>query len=237
MHSSITAEEIEELQRFVADNGHELFEVKINNEYFEDAPVVLHYTKEMYYRLLAYKFLPDKLDKVLYLDPDILVINPINELYNTDLENYLYAAAYHDIPVKEINKIRLRAYDMEAYFNSGVLLMNLTLQRERINEEEIYTFVEKNKSRLIMPDQDILNALYCKEIKKLSEIKYNYDVRYYYYNKILSNGEVGMDYIMCNTSILHFCGKRKPWHKSYSGKFYSLYKHYEMLALRRKLKA
>lgn len=237
MHSSISSEEIDDLQQFIAENGHELFEVKINEKYFENAPVLMHYTKEMYYRLLAYKFLPASLDRILYLDPDILVINPIDELYNTDIDDYLYAAAYHDIPVKEINRIRLRAYDMEAYFNSGVLLMNLHLQRERINEEEIYTFVEKNKNRLIMPDQDILNALYCKEIKKLSEIKYNYDVRYYYYNKILSNGEVGMDYIMCNTSILHFCGKKKPWQKNYSGKFYSLYKHYEILALQRRLKA
>lgn len=234
MHSSISDEEIENLKQFAAEKGHELHEVKIQNDYFKDAPVVLHYTKEMYYRLLAYKFLPTDLDRVLYLDPDILVINPIDELYNTDLDNYLYAAAYHDIPVKEINRIRLRVYDMEEYFNSGVLLMNLPLQRKRIKEEEIFAFVRKNKNRLILPDQDILNALYCKEIKKLSEIKYNYDVRYYYYYKILSNGQIDMDYVMRNTSILHFCGKKKPWHKNYSGKFHSLYKHYEILAMREK---
>jgi len=34
----------------------------------------------MYYRLLAFKFLPEELDRILYLDPDILVINPIDEL-------------------------------------------------------------------------------------------------------------------------------------------------------------
>jgi len=51
----------------------------------------------MYYRLLAFKFLPEELDRILYLDPDILVINPIDELYNMDIDNYLYAAAYHNI--------------------------------------------------------------------------------------------------------------------------------------------
>jgi lipopolysaccharide biosynthesis glycosyltransferase len=37
---------------------------------------------------------------------------------------------------------------------------------------------------------------------------------------------------MRHTSILHFCGKKKPWQENYSGKFHSLYKHYETLALR-----
>jgi lipopolysaccharide biosynthesis glycosyltransferase len=57
----------------------------------------------MYYRLLAYKFLPPDLERILYLDPDILVINPIRELYETDIDGYLYAAAYHDmLPISGI---------------------------------------------------------------------------------------------------------------------------------------
>lgn len=233
IHSSITEDELDELRRYVAENGHELFVITIGPNCFEDAPVVMHYSKEMYYRLLAYKFLPAGLDKILYLDPDILVINPIRELYDTEITDYLYAASYHDrVPVREINMFRLKAYEMEEYFNSGVLLMNLPLQREKISENEIYEFVARYKSRLMLPDQDILNALYCKEIKKIDEIKYNYDARYYQYNKIVSNGEIDMDYIMRHTSILHFCGKKKPWQENYSGKFHSLYKHYETLALR-----
>ena len=50
-------------------------------------------------------------------------------------DDFLFAAAYHDvIPVRGINKIRLNPYDIEAYYNSGVLLMNLKLQRMVINE-------------------------------------------------------------------------------------------------------
>jgi len=110
-----------------------------------------------------------------------------------------------------INKFRLKAYEMEEYFNSGILLMNLSLQRERIKEHGIYEFVDKHKNRLIMPDQDILNALY---YRKIDEIKYNYDTRYYQYNKIRSDGTIDMEYIMHHTSILHFCGKKKPWHRN-----------------------
>lgn len=232
LHSRLKEEEISSLQTFVKKEGHELFATRISNEYFTEAPIIKHYSKEMYYRLLAYQFLPDHIDKILYLDPDILIINEIRSLYETDINEYMYAAAFHDrASVKEINRLRLWPYEIDAYFNSGVLLMNLELHRKKINEQEIFDFVAKNKKRLILPDQDILNALYSSEIKKIDEIRYNYDPRFFHFYKIASDGLYDMDYIIHHTSIIHFCGKRKPWHKQYTGKFHSLYKHYERLAL------
>ncbi|MBS4534164.1 glycosyltransferase family 8 protein [Clostridium sp. D2Q-14] len=232
MHSSLNEEELNDLNDYVKIHGSDLEEIAIDDESFSNAPTLLHYTKEMYYRLLAFKVLPENIDRILYLDPDILVINSIEDLYNIDIENSLYAAAYHDkITVKEINKLRLYPYEIDAYYNSGVLLMNLDLQRRKIDEKSIYAFVEKNKSKLIMPDQDILNALYSKNIKSLDEKLYNYDVRYYGYYKFKSSGKWDMDKVIKNTVILHFCGKKKPWKKDYGGKFQSLYKHYEKLAL------
>ena len=230
MHSSLTKEEISDLDEFISKDGSKLFLVKIGDELFSEAPVVLHYSKEMYYRLLAFKVLPKDIDKILYLDPDIIIINSIEELYNTNIEEYLYAAAFHDrISVKEVNKLRLYPYEIEEYFNSGVMLMNLSLLRKKVDENEIYEFVENNKNRLILPDQDIINSLYSKQIKKLDEILYNYDPRYYRYYKLATKGKADMDYIINNTSIIHFCGKKKPWNNNYNGEFHSLYKHYEKL--------
>ena len=230
MHSSLTEDEIRDLRRYVEGKGHQLHSIRIGSDVFHDAPVLPHYTKEMYYRLLAFKFLPEEMERILYLDPDILVINSVEELYKMDLDGYLYAAAYHDLPpVKEINKIRLNQYEMDAYYNSGVLLMNLELQRRLIDEREIFDFVRENRAKLIMPDQDIMNALYSKRIKTLDEVIYNYDVRYYSLYKLRSGGEYDMDFIFKNTVFLHFCGKKKPWRKNYSGRFHSVYKHYEYL--------
>ncbi|REK58812.1 MAG: glycosyltransferase family 8 protein [Thermobacillus sp.] len=230
MHSSIDEGALERLGAYVGRHGSELQIIRVDEGEFEDAPVLMHYTKEMYYRLLAHRFLPPDVDRILYLDPDILVLNAVRPLYETDLDGYLYAACYHDkFSVKEINRIRLMPYDIDYYYNSGVLLMNLELQREQIKEDIIYQFVEKNRSRLVMPDQDILNALYSKKIKPLDETLYNYDARFYLYYKFKSNGQCDMDYVINRTVILHFCGKKKPWSRSYSGKFHALYKHYERL--------
>lgn len=232
MHSGIEAELLHELGLFITRHGSMLNDIYIDGEQFKEAPVLLHYTKEMYYRLLAFKYLPSALNLVLYLDPDILVLNPVKPLYEIDMEHYLFAACYHDkFTVREINKLRLLPYEINAYYNSGVLLMNLELQRKNIDENAIYRFVEKYRNRLIMPDQDVLNALYSKHIKSLDETIYNYDARFYNQYKLRSGGLCDMDYILHHTVFLHFCGKKKPWNRGYSGKFHALYKHYEKAAL------
>lgn len=231
MHSSIPDDAIEDVNRRIESEGHRLSVIRMREDWFQDAPVLKHYSKEMYYRLLAFKFLPPEMDKILYLDPDLIVINPLRGLYDTDIDDYLFAAAFHDrVSVKEVNKLRLMPYEIAAYYNTGVMLMNLARQRELIKEKDIFDFVEKNKVRLILPDQDIVNALYSKHIKEVDEILYNFDPRFYLYHKLVSKGLYDMDFIVRNTSIIHFCGKKKPWNKNYSGMFHSLYKHYEKLA-------
>lgn len=235
IHSSLRRRELTDLEEYISNEDNRLEVIEIDDNYFADAPTLLHYSKAMYYRLLAYELLPDDLDRILYLDPDILVINPIRELYETDLEGYLYAAAYHDLLfIKEVNKVRLNHFEMDAYYNSGVLLMNLELQRKTIDKNTIFSFVKENQSKLILPDQDVLNVLFSKQIKTLDEKLYNYDVRYYHYYKMKNDGTWDLDFIFKNTVILHFCGKKKPWKKNYRGKFHSLYKQYEYFALHQK---
>ena len=160
IHSSLAPQELEDLREYINSSGHEFSVIKSPASICGRACGQALF-QEMYYRLLAHRFLPEDLDRILYLDPDILVINPINELYETEMKGYLYAASYHKRAlVKGINMIRLKAYEMQEYFNSGVLLMNLPLHREKIREEEIFAYLEKNRNRLILPDQDLLNALY-----------------------------------------------------------------------------
>lgn len=53
MHSSLNAQELDDLRQFIEGHGNQLNVIYIEDNYFKDAPTLLHYTKEMYYRLLA----------------------------------------------------------------------------------------------------------------------------------------------------------------------------------------
>ena len=231
LHAGIKKAALDDMDVFIRYHGSRFIPIPVAGHLFDDAPVLFHYTKEMYFRLLAFRLLPADLDRILYLDPDILILNPIRKLYETEIDGYLYAAAYHKkFSVKEINKIRLFPYEIDAYYNSGVLLMNLKQMRREVDEREIYRFIEANRAKLVMPDQDIINALYAKKIKKLDELYYNYDTRYFSRYKLTSGGCFDMGRVINETVVLHFCGKKKPWQENYTGKFLSLYKHYEKQA-------
>lgn len=209
--------------------------IRVDEDCFDDAPTLRYYSKAMYYRLLAAQLLPQDLDRILYLDPDILVMGPLHSLYGTEMGSHLYAAAMHAGLINlsgPVNQIRLQNDEAKAYYNSGVLLMNLPRIREEVRQEEIFTYVRQNRSKLILPDQDVLNGLYGGKILEIDECLYNYDARKYREYLIASQGEKDMKWVMEHTSLLHFCGKRKPWQKKGCRRFDGLYKHYMQLAKR-----
>lgn len=120
-----------------------------------------HISLAAYYRLLISEFLPN-LDKAVYLDCDIDIKTSLKELFETDINDFYFAAVL-DVDSPKICK-RL---ELDEYFNSGVLLLNLKKFRETNFCENIFKWIEQNKSILKLHDQDVLN-LYCKgEIKKL----------------------------------------------------------------------
>lgn len=230
-----TPEDWDGLRALCGRYGASLHPVNIDACWFDDAPTLRYYSRAMYYRLLAAQMLPESLDRILYLDPDMLVIGPLRALYDTELSDHLYAASIHrglvDLSTP-VNRIRLSTQDAEGYFNSGMLLMNLPEIRKEVRPQDIFAYVEQYRALLVLPDQDVLNGLYGERILELDELLYNYDARRYNEYLLASQGEADMDYVLANTRILHFCGKRKPWNKAYVGRFDVLYKHYMQLAAR-----
>ena len=229
LHSSISDKDIKGLENYIKDKSNakaRLINIKVVDE-FAKAHTTFYYTSEMYFRLIAYRYLPKDLDRILYLDPDTLIINSLKDLYEKDFEDKLYMAAIHSIPtVQSANKARLmltsEKSDIVNYYNSGILMINLILAREKSFDEKIIHYIENApKAGLMMPDQDLLNVVFRNKIKEIPELKYNYDARRYSTYKVKYSYD--LDDVMENTAILHFCGKRKPWKENYRGKFNSLY--------------
>lgn len=207
----------------------------VGENMFEEAPASERWPESIYYRLLAHTLLPEEIDKILYLDADILCINNLSSLYTQDIEDYLYAASSHTrLEVTDtINRLRLGNSELKSYFNSGVLLMNLRLIRQEVQSADIFKFIKENKNFLLLPDQDVLNGLYGNKILPLADEKFNFDSRLQILYEIMSQAEYNFDWVINNTVILHFCGKDKPWkQQGRNSKFDVLYKHYLSLSKR-----
>lgn len=227
LHSKLQEKELEPLEKQCGRLGYKFFPVKIEDSWFSQAPVTKQYPREMYYRLLAPCFLPQKLHRILYLDPDILVINSLRPLWETDMKGRLFAAAAHTGKTNLANNInQVRLGTTHKYFNSGVLLINLDQGRKEILPEEIFRYAGEHAKELLLPDQDILNAVFGSRTLELDDYLWNYDARNYSTYLLRSGGVCDMDWVMGNTGILHFCGKTKPWQAGYMHRFGILYKHY-----------
>ena len=235
IHSRMSAQALDRIHRYCAAFQWEFCPCEAGEDLFADAPVFRHYTKAMYYRLLASRILPETVDKVLYLDPDILILNPVSPLLELPLDGNLFAAASHSGLAQisaPVNRVRLHSADDAGYFNSGVLVMDLAAQRKELNPEEIFAWTREHASELILPDQDILNALYGTRILPLDDTIYNYDARQYDAYRLLSGGEKNLDWVLEHTAVLHFCGRLKPWNKGARGRFVALYKYVALQAAR-----
>lgn len=195
--------------------------IDVPEEMFNDFVTTKRYPKEIYYRLAAPYLLPKSLERILYMDVDTVVINSLMDLYHSDFEgNYFMGCTNTKLPLQKFNQARL-GIDMEKdvpYINTGVLMMNLPLLRENLNFEDICDFSEKKKQMLILPDQDILTALYGEYVKLIDNLQYNLSDRTLAaYNVDPRNMGIDECWVKENTSIIHYFGRNKPWKKNYVG--------------------
>jgi lipopolysaccharide biosynthesis glycosyltransferase len=166
-----------------------------------------HFAKANFYRLYMTQFLDDSVDKVIYLDSDLLVLKDLRELWQTSIENFSLAAVETPEPDQQA------ALGIKNYYNSGVMIINVNYWRKNNVMELFNKTINDHKSVLKYCDQDVLNIAFHNNILNLSSV-WNHSVKEF----------------TRQTRILHFMGVHKPWSKHYSRNFgKKLYYRYLML--------
>lgn len=133
-----------------------------------------HITRpEVYFRMAFPSLLPE-VDKILYLDSDLLVKKDLTTLWHTDLEGN-YMAAVSEPPSEGGFDYRksIGMRQPELYFNSGVLLMDLKKMRNDGIEKRLLACGQEIKDKILLQDQDIINVALEGQIKPI-DIIYNY---------------------------------------------------------------
>lgn len=226
LHKNLELEDIKEIQIGLDLEKFLIHEIKIPKSEIDNFPVYEErYPVEIYFRIFASKYLPQNVDKVLYLDSDTVVINNLKELYEIDFEgNYFIATTHIRKLLHKFNEIRLDIKEDEPYINTGVLLINLQELRKINVEKEVIEYVENNKNKLMLPDQDIISSIYGSKIKLIDDLKYNLgDRALNLYNLNNPTKQIKLKWICKNTVVIHYYGKNKPWSKNYNGKLGCFY--------------
>ena len=178
----------------------------------------------MYMKLFLPSLLSDTIDRVLFLDVDLVINTNIKPLYEIDLSKCIIAAA-EDWKYSYFHKERLKLPPEAHYINSGVMMVNLNQWRKLNQQYPIKQFMIDNKEYIIN-DQDAF-ALYFQD--KIQYISQQWNVTTYYFERkprIYEKYLPLVNNIRKNPYIIHFCEPIKPWFKECKHPYRKLYKKY-----------
>lgn len=219
LHSSLTKEDVETIRAHAPEGVCRFHFASVDVAAFEGFPETERYPKEMYYRILAADYLPQQLERALYLDPDIVVIKPLETLYQSELADNLFLATTHvNTFLTRVNARRLKLEEPVPYVNTGVLLLNLPAMRQAVRLEDIKAFVAAHGNAMTLPDQDVVTALYGKRVQLVDDMLYNLSDRMLgFYNARHPESWRDLAWVQENAVIIHYCGANKPWKEHYHG--------------------
>ncbi|CAI3478947.1 MAG: glycosyltransferase [Enterococcus cecorum] len=160
-----------------------------------------HLPIDTYLKVLLPEILSD-LDKVLYLDTDILVNQDLTDLWVTPLNGYFAAVS---LDSRNVDNGRRPYHSLfgehtKQYFNSGTMLMDLQLMRKYRTAFHITNLAMDTAHLYEQADQDAFN-LFLFDAVKMVDLKYNYCVLFQSY----------IPRKLEELAIIHFANPDKAW--------------------------
>lgn len=220
----------QKISEIVKNSNNNITFISIDKELFLNLPKTIDYISPVTYARLKVAEYLSHIDKVLYLDIDILVNGDLSLLWNIDLDNY-YLGGCIDPHIETYNisyKNIIGLSKEDKYINAGVLLMNLEkIRKLDLFEEGIKLFRKINNMKY--QDQDIINVIFKNNILYLNS-RFNFTLNHR--SEITSKFKNNIiDSTPPNTPILpiiiyHYVGHVKPWNKRCTQSMANIYDRY-----------
>lgn len=187
---------------------------RVPDELVADLPVRSFPPPASWYRVLVPELLPDQ-PKAIYLDVDTIVVDSLVPLWETDVAGHWLAAVTNVLEREHLGRpAELGLPGPEAYFNAGVMVMNLDEMRRDRTTAAVLEHGRAHRDELLWGDQDALNPVLWRRRRALHP-------RWNLMSAILAfpwaADVLGADAVAearRNPAIRHFEGQgsNKPWH-------------------------
>lgn len=234
LHNSLTDDDQLNVSSFAAKYHQKVYFLYVDENKYTN--VLCHFKYARYatstlFPLFAHEVLPEKMQRILYLDIDVAVNGDLTELYQLDFDDcYLIASKpqynVKDEPQNEFEEFdRVKKYNISNakagdYFNAGVLMMNLAKFRQSNINAQYYAEKLRGLENIFF-DQGILNICFAQETKILKTCAYNYRLHYSakdYFKRENDrmHGQRNYTFYPFEPKIIHYCGllpggNTKPW--------------------------
>lgn len=207
LHMPITDEHRRDLDGITREFGatlrwYQLEKSDLFDFFVANLPASARWPKVVYARLLMEDLLPEDIERIIYLDCDMLVRAPIEKLYEMDLGGHSLGAV-EDAPTPFIMGRRdmrqnVGIFDTaDPYFNSGMLLVDLPKWRAVNVKAEVAVLAGKGWIGRLYYDQDVLNVIF----------KGRWQMLPWRWNTI----DAHLAHEALHPSIVHYTRDAKPW--------------------------
>lgn len=239
LYSGLKKTTVDLLTSFVSKYGNTLHCIQVDERKLKDCPIRPgdHVTLATYYRLIAPQLLPNTINKILWLDGDIIVNGSLSELWNTSLCGKAIAAVPDESHFKDEIYQRLGLSRGIPYSSAGVLLINLEYWREHHLTEKCMECIASDPDILLFHDQDTINKVLEKEKLELP-VTYNFQTGFVLkWNFPNFSKEFQEEVLSVSSSpkIIHYTGPTKPWNKYNLHPYRAFFNYYKSKSPWRKL--
>ncbi len=189
-----------------------------------------HIKRSTYFRLYLTEILPHDINKILYLDADLIIEKNLSVLWNYDIEKYAigWCLEHETDNISQYN--RLQYPRNKCYYNAGVSLINLTYWRKHNLLEKFTKFMTQHYNRIKYHDQDVMNCVLIDCCLRLP-LKFNVQPGFFYKKDLIlmdlqKYGEE-IEEAKKDPFILHFSTRYKPWNEDCSHPLKSTFFKYQ----------
>jgi lipopolysaccharide biosynthesis glycosyltransferase len=193
---------------------------------FQHLPITAWYTRATLLRLLTPTEVPEAFDRAILIDSDVVVEKDLAAIWDNAIlgDHLLLAVENYSGPTvaTELEGIYegLGLAPDTAYFNAGIMVMNLRRWRSEHVTGRVVAFLERFGERATFMEQDGLNAVVAGDWGKLDPC-WNVQIgtlRSFHQDLADARERQRLqDQLLAAPGILHYTGPRKPWHWRYKG--------------------
>lgn len=197
LDGGVAQENIDKIMSLKSIKDCEIKFVKVDDSQFEmykNIKTHQYVTLQTYYRLKLAQILPE-VDRIIYMDCDMVVNDDLEELFTTELGDNVIAG------VLDIRVYGKKAWKGAKYINAGMVLFDLVKFRKENIEDIFYEYTKNNYDKIKTGDQDIINFSLEGRIKIVPD-EWN----------VQSSNFTNRSSYTNNPKIIHFVAKNKPWH-------------------------
>ncbi|MCM3390679.1 glycosyltransferase family 8 protein [Ureibacillus chungkukjangi] len=210
LENDLLDKEKDEITKLIKSFNSSIYFIEVDKKLVSDVVISGHISEAAYYRILIPYIIPIDIEKVIYLDCDLLIRNDIYHLWKIDLD-YFAIGAVEILEFEGNSDLGLSKTDK--YFNSGVMLFNVKKWKRFDIPLKVLNYIKEFPEKLKTWDQDALNAILFNDCKY---IKLNWNVRSQMFEDSYKNiGQISstlINEIINKPDIIHFNTPSKPWH-------------------------